>query len=117
VTTRPALGEVSDAAATAVAESAASHADLRPGGPAGRACAVGSNTRGAIASARPVRNVTQPFNVSGQPAISLPVGQTSEGLPIGIQLVARPVEESAILALAAELEAAMPWATRHPSLI
>jgi amidase len=57
----------------------------------------------------------QPFNVSGQPAISLPTSQTADGLPMGVQLVARPLEESTILALAAELEAALPWADRHPS--
>lgn len=53
-----------------------------------------------------------PFNASGQPAITLPTGLTSEGLPIGIQLVGRPADEATLLALAAQLEAAHPWQQR-----
>jgi amidase len=59
-------------------------------------------------------NFAQPFNVSGQPAISLPLGWSSEGLPIGVQLAGRPLEEQRLLALAAELERAAPWADRVP---
>jgi amidase len=54
-------------------------------------------------------NFAQPFNVSGQPAISLPLGWSGEGLPIGVQLVGRPLEEATLLRLAAELERARPW--------
>lgn len=56
------------------------------------------------------------FNMTGQPAISLPLGQSSEGLPIGVQLVARYGDEATLLRLAAQLEEALPWKNRHPSL-
>lgn len=52
---------------------------------------------------------TYPFNCTGQPAISLPLGVDQEGLPIGVQLVGPPRGESVILGLAAQLEHARPW--------
>jgi amidase len=55
-------------------------------------------------------------NITGQPAIALPVSTRDDGLPIGVQLVGRPAEEGALLALAAQVEAARPWASRRPSL-
>jgi amidase len=57
---------------------------------------------------------TAPFNVSGHPAISLPLGQSANGLPIGVQLVAARGGERVLLALAADLEQAVPWASRLP---
>jgi len=54
--------------------------------------------------------------MTGQPAISLPLGQSSEGLPIGVQLVARYGDEATLFRLAAQLEEALPWALHHPSL-
>ena len=54
-----------------------------------------------------------PFNISGQPAISLPLGEAN-GLPAGVQLIARQGQEAALLALAARLEQEMPWADRRP---
>ena len=54
------------------------------------------------------------FNASGQPAISLPVHQTPEGLPIGIQLVGRFADDATILQLAAQLETASAWTTLAP---
>jgi amidase len=59
---------------------------------------------------------TPPLNMSGQPAIALPVGRRDDGLPLGVQLVGRPAEEGALLALAAQVEAARPWADRRPEL-
>jgi amidase len=57
-----------------------------------------------------------PYNVTGQPAISLPLAQHTNGLPIGVQLGARPAEEHLLIELAAELEQAMPWQERIPPL-
>jgi amidase len=57
-----------------------------------------------------------PFNVSGQPAISLPLHWSADGLPIGVQLVARYGDEATLLALASVLEDAMPWRERRPQV-
>jgi len=57
---------------------------------------------------------TLPFNATGQPAISLPLGMSSEGLPIGVQFVAPFGREDVLFRLAAQLEAAAPWADRRP---
>jgi amidase len=56
------------------------------------------------------------FNSTGQPAISVPLFQGDDGLPLGVQLAGRPAGEGQLLALAAQLEAARPWADRHPEL-
>lgn len=56
---------------------------------------------------------TAGINITGQPAISLPIAaREDDGLPIGVQLIGRPADEGALLALAAQLEAARPWADR-----
>ncbi len=56
------------------------------------------------------------FNVTGQPAIALPLYQRDDGLPLAVQLVGQPAEEGALLALAAQIEQAHPWADRRPDL-
>jgi amidase len=53
-------------------------------------------------------------NITGSPAISLPLYQREEnGLPLGVQLIGQPAQEGALLALAAQVEAACPWADRR----
>jgi amidase len=53
-------------------------------------------------------------NVTGQPAVSVPLYWTDGGLPIGSMLVGRPADDAALLSLSAQVEAARPWAHRHP---
>ncbi|GAA3952094.1 amidase [Actinomadura viridis] len=57
---------------------------------------------------------TVPFNVSGQPAISLPLGRAADGMPLGVQLAAAHGREDVLLRVAAQLETAMPWAGLVP---
>jgi amidase len=57
---------------------------------------------------------TAPYNLSGQPAISIPLHWTDDELPVGIQLIGRPGDEATLFGLAAQLEAADPWAHRTP---
>ena len=59
---------------------------------------------------------TVPYNLTGQPAISLPLSQSPSGLPVGVQLVAGPWNESLLVRVASQLEAAAPWHNRHPVL-
>jgi len=59
---------------------------------------------------------TAQFNLSGQPAISLPLHSSEDGLPIGVQLVGGYGREDVLVRLAAQLEQAQPWAHRHPPL-
>ena len=78
---------------------------------------VGSLTgRRTLALAGRVVPFTPAWNVTGQPAVSLPAGHTSDGLPLAVQLIARPDGEPLLLMLAAQLEAAEPWADRRPPL-
>ncbi len=57
---------------------------------------------------------TPPFNISGQPAINVPLWWNEDGLPIGIQLVAAYGREDVLIRIASQLEAAAPWHERHP---
>jgi len=59
---------------------------------------------------------THPFNLTGQPAASVPVGFTDDGLPVGLQIVGRRFAEKTVLRASACFEAARPWADRWPAL-
>src|SRR6185312_2321879 len=68
-------------------------------------------TLNAVAGWVPYNGV---WNLTGQPAASVPAGFSAEGLPLSVQIVAPPGREGALLALAAQLEAERPWADRRP---
>jgi Asp-tRNA(Asn)/Glu-tRNA(Gln) amidotransferase A subunit family amidase len=61
--------------------------------------------------------VTPLFNLTGQPAMSVPLYWNRAGLPIGTHFAARPGEEATLLRLAAQLEQARPWADKLPPLL
>jgi len=57
-----------------------------------------------------------PFNATGQPAVSIPMGFNAAGLPLGLQIVGRPNDEAGIIALAAQFEEARPWKDKLPPI-
>jgi amidase len=59
---------------------------------------------------------TPPYNVTGQPAVSLPLHWSADGLPIGVQLVAAYGREDQLVGVAAALEEAAPWSDRRPPI-
>jgi amidase len=56
------------------------------------------------------------YNISGQPAVSIPLHWTETGLPIGVMLAGRIGDEATLISLSAQVEAARPWQDRHPPL-
>jgi len=76
----------------------------RPDAPASR------NDLGWLAWCR----AAYPFNLTGQPAVSLPAGFTRAGLPVGLQLVGRPQEDALVLTAARAFERARPWRHDYP---
>ena len=69
-----------------------------------------------IAVATPMAIFTSGLNMTGQPAISLPLHWNDDGLPIGVQLVAAYGREDLLLRVSAQLEEAAPWADRRPPI-
>ena len=59
---------------------------------------------------------TAPFNATGLPALSVPCGFTSAGLPIGLQIVGRPFDEATVLRAGHAYEQATEWHLRKPAL-
>ena len=60
---------------------------------------------------------TFPFNFTGQPAATVPAGFTSDGLPVGLQIVGRRLDDALVLRASAAFEAARPWADVWPPLL
>jgi amidase len=58
-----------------------------------------------------------PFNVTGQPAVSLPLHWSAEGLPVGVQVAAGIGREDLLIRVAVQLEETMPWEGRRPALV
>ena len=65
-------------------------------------------------AAAPLGQFTALFNLTGQPAASLPLGVSEDGLPVGVQLAARRGQDDLLLALSRQLEQALPWRNRRP---
>ena len=76
----------------------------------------GVGTVTAMLKAIPMVAYTALWNVTGNPAASVPAGFGSDGLPLAVQLVGRPHDEPTILSVSAQLEEARPWADKRPVL-
>ncbi|MFN8052754.1 MAG: amidase [Acidimicrobiales bacterium] len=74
------------------------------------------NPLAGVFRATPIVANTMPFNITGQPAMSLPIDVSASGLPIGVQLVSGFGRDDLLVALGAQLEAAAPWADRRPGV-
>lgn len=72
---------------------------------------LGPSERGHLPSWSPF---SYPFNLTGQPAITVPCGWTAGGLPVGLQLLGRRYDDATVLRAAAAFEAVAPWADRRP---
>jgi aspartyl-tRNA(Asn)/glutamyl-tRNA(Gln) amidotransferase subunit A len=60
---------------------------------------------------------TFPFNMTGQPAATVPAGWTDDGLPVGLQIVGRHLDDPMVLRASAAFEQAQPWKDRWPALL
>ncbi len=76
----------------------------------------GTGTVRAALRSMPMIAYAALWNVAGNPAANVPVGIGSDGLPLGVQLVGRPHDETTLLSLSAQLERVQPWADRRPAL-
>jgi amidase len=88
-----------------------------PPPPLGEFACPPDNPLNGLFRAAPIVQFTVPFNISGQPAISVPLHWNDHGLPIGVQLAAAYGREDLLLSVAAQLEAAQPWADRTPPIV
>jgi len=87
----------------------------QPPPPLGQLKATPDNPFQAQIASIPYSTFTMPFNVTGQPALSVPAGRTDAGLPLGVQLVAGYGREDQLVALGSQLESTLNWAaTRSP---
>jgi amidase len=82
----------------------------------GQFAATADDPNVGLARSAAIVPFTVPFNISGQPAISVPAAVSPDGLPIGIQLVAGWGHEDRLLQVASQLETIMPWADRRPTI-
>ena len=76
----------------------------------------GSGWFASLNGATPIASFTTPWNVTGQPACSIPPPSWNAGEPVGVQLVGRPGDEATLLSLAAQLEAEIGWPERRPAV-
>jgi amidase len=76
----------------------------------------GQSAPAAIDRAGRFTPFTAIYNLTGQPAISIPAGFGADGLPLSVQLVGRPGSEHTLYSLAAQIERARPWAEHRPQL-
>jgi amidase len=74
----------------------------------------GVGTLGAALRSMPMIAYTALWNVTGNPAASVPAGFGSDGLPLAVQLVGRTDDEATILTVSAQLEQARPWSEKRP---
>jgi amidase len=77
----------------------------------GKSAAAAIDIAGRFAPFTPI------FNITGQPAISIPAGVGTDGLPLAVQLVGRVGAEDTLYSLAGQIEAAAPWAQRRPTVL
>jgi amidase len=70
--------------------------------------------RATIDRSTPIAAFTAPFNVTGQPAASLPIAIATAGFPIAAQIVGQPLADALVLQVSRELEEALPWSRLHP---
>lgn len=76
----------------------------------------GGSEPAAVAAAARLTALTSPFNLTGLPAISVPCGLTSEGLPVGLQIAGGPWREAMVLRVARAYERVSGWDARHPAV-
>ena len=76
----------------------------------------GRGTARMMAASGPTVAYTTPWNITGQPAASVPAGWTDDGVPLAVQIIGRPNDEATLLTLAAQIERERPWADRLPPL-